>query len=252
MQPTASGKLVEIGAINPDIQQAVSDVSVNELAMFIHNIALIASDGTGVPLQLDTSNPYQGNGHVLLDFSRDELAENPEDTYHTIITGTVPKQPYDGVRFTIGVHPDHNHLNADIAPSPLNTTWMFWTWAAGYKYIRADLSVGDAGKYPFHLGAIGCNAPDGTPGEAVCDSPNTVEIVLENFQPKTDAIAWNLDKLFANVALDGASGDTKPGCMSGPKDVGCAQIFSNLGLTHPTQDGESPDEQVFSVIKTGE
>ena len=63
---------------------------------------------------------------------------------------------YRGVRFSIGVPYDQNHLDAATQASPLGTaSGMFWGWNYGYIFNRIEGKVDSAGVakgFAYHIG----------------------------------------------------------------------------------------------------
>ena len=81
------------------------------------------------PLSLEQDGAFHNGEVALLDFEDDTgSCSNGTAQTHTQITGTVPEGEYTGLRFTIGVPAERNHVNQATAPSPLNIEGMFWSW----------------------------------------------------------------------------------------------------------------------------
>ena len=183
---------------------------------------------------------------------------------HREATGTVATGAYVGLRFTLGVPFDLDHVDSSAAPSPLNMTAMLWSWQNGYKFLRAEVSPvaekpattamsptqppmshGPSGKdapmrtrnsasgFPVHLGSTGCAsaAPDSSPG-AECKNPNRSVITLTQFDPAKDVVVFDLSKLLAHSDLSANSADTAPGCMSFEGDPDCIPIMEALGIPY--------------------
>jgi hypothetical protein len=115
-----------------------SEARPSHLRLFVSDLALSTSEGQSVPLVLD-ENVWQGNfddvGHsvALLDF--DDATGNCRFTdaeTHTTITGWAPNSlDYTGLSFKIGVPNPLNHLDAGLAPAPMNRPGMWWSWRDG-------------------------------------------------------------------------------------------------------------------------
>lgn len=203
---------------------------VTDFRFYLHDIAVIDDAGTAHALTLDDGD-FQANGHALIDFEDGTGAcQTGSPTRHSVVTGTLEKDvTITGVTFKVGVAAEQNQLDVSSADAPLNVPGLYWSWANGYKHMRADLAVGDAeAAARFHLGA---NACAGDPGAIACGHDNTPTIALD-LDPSTDAIAVDLAALYASVDLEAANaeGDGVKGCMSGLADPECPGMFGALGL----------------------
>ena len=131
---------------------------------------------------------------------------------------------FDAIRFTLGVPFEINHDNPLTAPPPLNDSIMHWHWRSGYKFLRAGIRSVDDGFW-MHLGSTGCT---GTIGNIEgCTAPNRATITIEDFDPETDVVVFDLGVLFSGIDLtDGDDGR----CMAAPGEDACRAPFEALGL----------------------
>jgi uncharacterized repeat protein (TIGR04052 family) len=211
-----------------DVGLAKGAWSPLDFRLYVHDLQLVAADGTSAPLTLDQDGVWQYQNLALLDFEdHTGTCSNGTDETNTKITGKVKKGSYSGLRFTIGVPPALNHLDAANQPSPLNLSSLWWGWAGGYKFLRADGSTGVQASFLVHLGATGCvNDPPAT----TCSNANLPTVTLPGFDPDQGTIVVDLAKLLAGVDVDKNTDQTAPGCMSDPDDPECKPIFASLGL----------------------
>lgn len=227
-----------------------NDLTVNEVAFYIHDVALTTATGDSVAVELDTSSPFQNDAHALLDFSRDDSQAEPDLTENRAVTGSVPARSYVGLTFTVGVDEAHNHLNSAIAPAPFNVAHMFWSWTGGYKYIRIDGSTDVLDAYLLHLGATQCTAVEGSPGDVTCLNRNVVSVELSSFDLDTSVVVLDIAELFAGADLSTNVAETASGCMSAPSDPDCGAVFAKLGLAHPAQSaGDAVVESAFRLAE---
>jgi uncharacterized repeat protein (TIGR04052 family) len=193
---------------------------LTDLRFFVHDVALIAADGRPVPITLDASPPWQGNGVALVDLEDGSgSCDTGSPMMHTAVTGRVAAGSYVGVRFVLGVPFDLNHADPDAAQPPLDQTAMHWHWLAGYKFLRAGLRRSEASTY-LHLGSTGCAGRIGA--VTGCKEPNRPLIALSRLDAARDVVAVDLAALFA---------DTPTGaCQSEPDNQVCAPLMKHLGL----------------------
>ena len=131
-------------------------------------------------------------------------------------------------RFTLGLPFDVNHANPLTQPSPLNDSTMFWSWQAGHKFMRLDISASDNGEntFSYHLGSIGCESESAMrPPEKSCTFSNRVNFILPMNQLDT-----NLDlSLSVTTILAQASLNDSDGCIfDNPDEPACKQLMRNL------------------------
>lgn len=224
-----------------------------------------------MPLALDQDGIWQLGGTALLDFEDATGAcANGTAEVNTVVKGTVPDGMYAGLAFDIGLPFDQNHADATLAVSPLNLTAMFWSWQAGYKFIKIDLSTSgrpiappmkmdgsmkgmDMSKPPegwsLHLGSTGCAAATQTSSPAAeCANPNRIAVKLVGFMPGMagmDTVVLDPAPVLAQSNVDENAPDTAPGCMSFAKDADCGSVMSALGLPY---DGASANTQLFATL----
>lgn len=241
-QPAACGQAYE------GIGTAGTTVELLDLRLFVSNVRLVMThDGSEheVPLAMADDGEWQLEGTALLDFEDGSggCVENTTVETNVTVRGTVPAGEYTGVRFDVGLPFEQNHLNADEAPAPLNTTAMFWSWASGYKFAKIDLrndlpAPGD--RWNFHLGSQGCDngmAGPTVPPTEPCSRPGRPAIALSGFDPLTGAIVLDVAALFEGADVTADSPESAPGCMSFmPDAVECTPVFQSLGLDWATGD----------------
>lgn len=232
-----------------------------------------------VELEQDGKWQYEGVALLDFEDRSGACANGTAETREQVI-GTVPEGDYQGLQFTLGVPFDLNHDDATLAPSPLNLTALWWNWQGGYKFVRIDLEPtmamldeegsmsmeedaeqptdhgahggshgehggshgehGEADSFLIHLGSTGCQVPEGEQQPTECSNPNRAEIAFEGFDPEQDVVIADLAALVAGSDLTSNQPETPPGCMSGPEDQDCGDLFTNLGL-------EGADQSFFRV-----
>lgn len=207
-----------------------------DLRLYAHRFRLVTADGAEVPVELTQDGAWQLDDLALLDFEdgSSTCEEGGTKETNTQVVGTVPAGKYTGVRFTLGVPFEKNHMDPAQAPSPLNVSSMYWVWLAGRKFVRIDGRTSGLGMGPgflVHLGSMGCAGmdPNQSP-EVECASPNRAEIEVLDYDPDTGVIDVDVGELLAEVDIDANTPDTAPGCMSAADDPECASILPRLGL----------------------
>ena len=90
----------------------------------------------------------------------------------------------------VGLPFEKNHRDQTLQPSPLNLSRMFWSWNAGYKFLRLDIkTTGQPRGWMVHLGSTGCEpaaAPSTIP--VSCSHRNTVTVELPGFSAARDVV----------------------------------------------------------------
>lgn len=218
----------------------------SDLRLYLSNVRLIDDKGRETPVALTQDGIWQLEDIVLLDFEN-KVAPCNLGTVQTnsTVRGTVPPGTYTGIRFSLGVPFRFNHGDASTAPSPLTLTAMFWSWQAGYKFLRIDEALDTV---RVHLGSTGCVALTPTT-VSHCERPNIGEVYLPDFDPATDIIAVDLKALLADSDLQVNQPDTPPGCMSTPEDSDCAPILQNLGVNFSNGMPDPSRQTFFRVLQ---
>lgn len=206
------------------------DLTLSDARMFVHDVELLRKDGSAVPVVMDADGEWQRENLALIDFEDGSVGcrFGTEGT-HTAVTGKAPEGEYDGVRFKVGVPFDDNHQDEATAKPPLNQTSMFWSWNGGYKFLRVDGTAEEAGTVAMHLGSTGCKDEEEGTGVESCKYGNRATIELTGFDPAKEAIALDIERLFA---------DTRSGtsfCISDPGEPACEGPFSHLGMSKPSK-----------------
>ncbi|MFO1422723.1 MAG: metallo-mystery pair system four-Cys motif protein [Candidatus Competibacteraceae bacterium] len=233
---------------------------VNDWRFYVHDVALVKSDGSRQALDLDQDGVWQYQNVTLLDLRKNcgggTLPSN------AVVKGAVANESFTGVCFKVGIPYQLNHISDATAPSPLNSSGMLWNWRAGRKFIRID-GVGDPANlkqaFHIHLGSTECPGSDpNAPPTAACGYPNIAEFCLDNFDASRDHIVMDIGHALeaSNVAID--TPNTAPGCMSGNSDPECIPIMPrlNLDFTYVAGAGATPEkypkvvpQRLFSVHK---
>lgn len=220
-----AGKYTGIGT-------TASTVQVTDFRFFASNVRLVRADGGEVPVKLTEDGLWQTGGIALVDFedATGTCVNGTPETRH-VIEGTAPAGDYVGVRFALGLPLEVNHREVTLQPSPLNLSRMFWSWNAGYKFMRLDLrSTGQPKGWMVHLGSTGCT-PEGSPSVPAvsCKNPNLAAIDVP-YRLGRDEIRLDLKTLLAESNVDLNQEKTAMGCMAASNDAECAPLFRQLGL----------------------
>jgi len=266
-----AGTLVICGSQYEGIGSKKSTVTPQDLRFFVSNVELLDASGRAVPVTLDQDGIWQYKSLALIDLEDGKGGcRNGNAGTHAALTGSVPPGRYTGLRFTVGVPFDLNHINPLSAPSPLNMTAMFWSWQGGYKFIRAEVALaaiatntttpivenadrahaeapGDRARssgFPVHIGSTGCASasPTTEPAEE-CTNANRVVVNLPAFDLVKDMVIFDIGKLLAESDVTTNTPNTAPGCMSGENDTDCIPIMKALGL--PFRNVPAGDQTVF-------
>jgi uncharacterized repeat protein (TIGR04052 family) len=220
---------------------------VSDFRFYVHDVRLVTSDDTEVPVELEQDGTWQVDNVALVDFENAAGACAGGTTQtRDVITGTVPAGDYTGIRFRVGVPAELNHEDVTTSPSPLNLTALFWSWGMGHIHLSAVTSTtngGPANQHFVHLGSTGCTG-DPEQGQMVtCTTPNRPEFSFDGFNPATSVIVADLAELVAASNLA-----TEIGCHSFPDTPACTEPFDRLGIDYAT--GQmTPATQVFFRVE---
>jgi uncharacterized repeat protein (TIGR04052 family) len=225
-----------------------SDVSPQDFRIYVHDVRLIAADGTETPVALTQDGLWQYQDVVLLDFE-DFTGHCTDGTVETNseIRGVVPQGDYDGLVFRVGIPSELNHADLIDMPPPLNLTGLWWGWNFGHIFLAlvtwTEVTTPEPGvnSHYFHLGSIDC-AGDPEMGETVtCGRPNKPIIRLESFDVDADVVIAD----FA-APLEHSNLSTEIGCHSFSQDP-CVWPFEYVGLNWVTGSETPTTQRLFRV-----
>lgn len=227
------------------------DIEALDFRFYLYDVTLISADGTEHPLTLTQDQTWQRDNVAFLDFEDGTgKCETGSPATRTVVEGTAPEMDYTGVKFTVGIPAAMNHLDAATAPAPFNIPGMWWSWGGGYKYMRIEVATAANPAYYWHHGATNCSG-DVSAGFA-CQFDNLATITLDNFDPATDRIAFDLATFYQDSNLEQPQDyvtDFVSGCMAFSGDPECPTLFGKLGLMFEDAEGTSPQQSVFTVEK---
>lgn len=260
-------QIFKCGESYDGIGSTSSRITPSDFRFYVTNVELIDTNGTAVPVALEQDGTWQYTNLALLDFeNRSGPCLTGTAETRDVVTGSVPKGSYRGLRFQLGVPFELNHADATIATSPLNLTSLFWNWQAGYKFLRVDLASsgrqqtiksGDIPRFgdregsnrlgfAIHLGSTMCAAAGPTDKPTACANPNRAAVEFANFDAEKNVVIADLKALLNGVNVDVNQPETPAGCMSTPSDGDCNPLMRNLGLAFG---GTPSDGQKFFRIK---
>ncbi|MEL6179239.1 MAG: MbnP family copper-binding protein, partial [Myxococcota bacterium] len=199
------------------------ELTIVDARFYVHNVILIADDGTTEPLEMDDTGIWQTSGVALLDFE-DGCGDGGSTEVNATITGMAPNKTYTGIEFTVGLPPELNSMDIvlEMRGSPLNITSMWWSWQSGYKFIRID-TMND---FRIHLGSAGCGE------DFNCTAPNQPTFRIDGMDLATQTVTLDVAALVSGTDVTQNTDMTAPGCMSGAGDPECVGIFDALGLEY--------------------
>jgi uncharacterized repeat protein (TIGR04052 family) len=242
-----SGEPFACGTSFPGIGIGAVAVEALDFRLYVHDVALLDADGEPVPLELEQDGRWQYEDVALLDFE-DGTAScatgSPE--MRTVVVGRVPEGEYHGLRFRVGVPVELNHLDAAVAPAPLNDPGLWWAWTSGFKYARIDVKTEQNPSFFLHLGATNCSRDDA--GEYGCELDNVPLVSLPDFHGD-GTVVLDLAALYADSDLDAQPDyvtDFVSGCMAFEGDPECHTLMPKMGLGW---EGTEAGEQVLFQVE---
>jgi uncharacterized repeat protein (TIGR04052 family) len=145
---------------------------------------------------------------------------------HTTIGGWAPLgMDATGLSFRIGVPSALNHLDAGLAPPPMNRPGMWWSWRDGHITLRAEFDTVSASSHREVTAEDTAN-PGGwqlwlaetvfgecaetAPADFNCPDEQQPRVVLDAFDAATDAVELDFGALFSDVDLARTEYDVEP------------------------------------------
>jgi len=230
-KPMVGSQDFACGQVYSGLGTSATTYEPKDFRLYVHNVRLV-SHGTEVPVTLTDDGLWQRDGLALLDFEdKTGLCTNGTEATNTRLVGTAPADHYTGLRFTVGVPFEKNHLDASTAASPLNVSTLFWSWEGGYKFLRMDgRTRGLPNGHSVHVGSTGCQT-SGPNQVTSCQDANRFEVEIADFDPtQARGVVLDVAALFAESNLDVNQAQTPPGCQSTATDADCGPVFQRLGL----------------------
>jgi len=232
---------------------------LKDLRFYVSNVRMVRRDGSSVLLKLTPKKgsvvSRGGNRVTMIDLENGTgSCDQGDAAVNSVIRGTVPHAAYVGMRFYMGVPFPLNHSDTVGAPAPLDLTAMTWSWQAGRKFAKIELTdpAGAAGTWTaktfmVHLGSTGCLGNPATGGTANCIASNRMTVRFAAFNPATQKVAVDVGALVAGTDVTVNRGGAA-GCMSGGTDPECGPVFTALGIDWKpdgTGTGASPGTQTL-------
>jgi uncharacterized repeat protein (TIGR04052 family) len=214
---------------------------LKDLRFYVSNVRLVRKDGSSVLVTLAAKKGYVvsrgGNRLTMIDLENGTgSCDQGDAAVNSVIKGTVPMGTYVGMRFYLGVPFPLNHTDTVGAPAPLDLTAMTWSWQAGRKFAKIEITdpAGAAGTWTsktfmFHLGSTGCIGNPATGATTNCLASNRVTVRFAKFDSAKQRVAVDLAALYAGNDVT-ANRAGAAGCMSGGTDPECGPVFGALGL----------------------
>ncbi|MBS1678533.1 MAG: metallo-mystery pair system four-Cys motif protein [Actinobacteria bacterium] len=241
---------------------------LTDLRFYVADVQLLRKGGGAVDVTLPTDSEWgyaKGDAAVtLIDLENGTGSCAVEGTkgMNAVVRGTVPKGRYVGVRYSVSVPDSLNHTDLTTTPAPLNNAAMAWSWQAGRKFMKVEVSE-DGGPawgsktYFVHVGSTGCKGNPAAGEKAGCSLPNRDEVTLRTFDPARQKIVLDLRVLLAGVDVAGNAGSMEGmasmegmsamgGCMSSTASPDCGPIFRALGMRLGTR--ETTTQTAFRVV----
>lgn len=225
-------RVVECRQAYDGVGRTGSQLELQELTAYVHDVELLLSDGERTPVELVDDGRWQGQGIALLDFDDGTGGCTASAETNRELRARAPGlDDAVGLAFRIGVPPELNHLDASTVQPPLDDPAAWWGWKAGYVFLQLTITTPGHDFYYAHVGSTEC---DGSVGEGFsCADDHLIDVRLDEFEPGRDGVTMDLGALLSGVDVDAPvdteAGDSVPGCMSTPLDAECVPIFAALG-----------------------
>ena len=224
-----------------------TDIVLTDFRFYVSGVELLDASGSAQPLELAQDGTWQREDVALLDFEDASTScVNGTPATNTTVRGTVPAGNYTGLRFTLGVPEDMNHVDQTTAAAPLDLTALFWSWNGGYKFARMDHTSADQPNgWNVHLGSTGCTpAGDPTVPATSCTNGHRPTITFAVFDWEANEVVADYGALVQDSDL--SVNTNQKGCMSFPGDPDCAPVMNNFGLDY---EGSVSAGQTFFTMR---
>jgi uncharacterized repeat protein (TIGR04052 family) len=267
-------------------------VQPSHLQLFVYDVTAVDENGEASLIRL-RDGEWQGNfedpNHNIALLNWDDATGNCEGTSdpetNKVITGFVPEdREFVGLSFRIGVPTELNHLDAGLAPPPLNRPGMWWSWKDGHMLLRAEFDTpAHDGKRPqtaddtsqpsgwaLWLAEAGYGPQECTPSGDSYSCANSFQprVELGTFAVGDDSVLLDFSALLEGVDMNRTEFDEWP--ADDEPDVGDptitgypmpdyyasffmdrvdgegAVILQNLGIDWVTMSMPDPSLQVFA------
>lgn len=209
---------------------AADTLSLKDLRFYVNDVHLIKSDGSSTPFTFTSDNEWQSTSVALLDFE-DGFGNCSTGTSktNTSLKGNSASGNFTGIRFTIGIPLNQNHVDSTTQSAPLNVTGMFWNWKGGYKFLKFDYMNGSISS-SFHLGSGSCNGANNTTASTSCTYSNRPTIEISKSSGGT--INFSSDKITLDLSslLNGTTTTSTLSCMAGNTIANCKKLINNIGV----------------------
>ncbi|MCW8880384.1 MAG: metallo-mystery pair system four-Cys motif protein [Kangiellaceae bacterium] len=202
---------------NSNLQIEGKTWQLSQFQFFVHNFYTQDKHGQWHPASI-SSGENQSNSVSLLG----EVC-GADNNWKAKLNTVIPENKIEGLKFTLGVPHQLNHLNPITQPFPLNQSDMFWTWQMGYKFARVEL-INESNEWIFHLGSTGCDSPSPVRApEEACKNPNRSDIRISSFD-SNKLIQISLDELLRGINLQ-----IDNNCQSAPSEL-CDKLLGRMGI----------------------
>ena len=247
------------GSTYTNVGTTHATVTAGDLRLFVSSIRFSLGGGAETTMNLEDRSPWQGSQVGLVDLeNKTGECEFGTSATNDVLTGTLPAGTYDTITFEVGVPDTMNHVNVETSGAPFVASTLQWDWANGFIHFASQLNstattVDDNGvavrvpSFYSHFGSTECaggNPAEG--GVSACARKNRPLIKLSAFDPAKDKIVIDLAKLLETSDVDVNTAGTIPGCMSGPDDPECPNVYTQVGLDFTTG-APRGTQSVFSV-----
>lgn len=254
---------VGCGTVIRGLGTSRADAQLEDLRFYVSNLRLVRANGTSAALTLTGSPRFnatvKGERTTLIDLEdgTGSCARGGTREVNALVKGTVPRGAYTGLRFYVGVPYTLNHTDVVGAPTALASAAMAWSWQAGRKFTKIEITDPKAGgpawqtpSFMFHLGSTGCTGNPVTGDTVGCRASNRASVTLRRFDAAKQAVAFDLGALVAGNDVTRNTPMTGPGCMSGPTDPECGATFDAMGVDLATGAAmrRGTHQRVFRVV----
>ena len=219
--PTLGGEAFTCGQPQP---WRGREITLADLRFFVHDVRLVAADGTETPAAIDPVNDFHTPDVAMIDLADGTgSCSGAEGASNAQLHLRAPEGDYTALRFRLGVPFALNHADPALAPPPLDQLAMHWGWRSGYRFIKFDADWGED-HVLIHFGSTGCEGP--TRAIERCTRPCRANAMADINAERTIA-----------VELSGFFGDAEPtalNCMAAPGTPACTPVLETLALDDAT------------------
>lgn len=200
-----------------------AETAFTDVRFYLHDIEVrTTADGAWIPAAIADVEHWQNGQVALLSLVArpDRCQDHPEAPHAALRLLLPPDTAIDGIRAAVGVPFALNHADPTTLSGPLGQMQMYWSWRAGFRFVRIDGMHGGE-SFEVHYGSTQCTGET----EAIegCDRPNLARMEVIG-DVSGAGVAVNLNQFLNDALLGGGH------CTAVADAPACVNAHAALGI----------------------